>query len=473
MLTAIPEGLGQALGLVAELGPVTQTVLDRVAYALDLPCPDAGAVPLLAQLGVAVERRLVGRTSRTIVVPVVARVMTAVRLPEPGGSAGGAAARVRLGKRTPRLRGGRFVRPAPGTVQRTAARRGTRRRPTPLAGRSAAGVVERPAHHPDRTEVLQRTYADALRLSGFSGAALLSVPAPGGRCQHHGLDGRAGHACRRGPSHAGQLPGGPGGCLELSPSCLRGPGADRRRAGRVAGVPEGRWRCSDARAGPALGGHDADGRGASWGPPRPRRGAPRRGAGLPTAPARRHTTSRPCGRPRSSGDAVTANLVLANQSHLELALARFAHAAVPHRPRGGAACPSRPADGSPRCTTSARRSHDSGSTTRRSATPSTRSPWQRRLSSWCHRRGARRRGHPSPARPRRAGARGVPRGRRAGARLPGRKKAGPRPGGPAGDGRTHRPRHCPPDRPRGAPARVTFMAALRLDRPRLGRARPW
>jgi hypothetical protein len=51
VLTAIPEELRQALGLLAELGPVTQTVLDRVAAALGVPCPDA-AVPLLARLGV-------------------------------------------------------------------------------------------------------------------------------------------------------------------------------------------------------------------------------------------------------------------------------------------------------------------------------------------------------------------------------------------------------------------------------------
>ena len=229
------------------------------------------------------------------------------------------------------------VRPGPASTA-TSKRLLLRRRASRCSGRATPPrVVDllAAACRPDAacTGGLQLTYADALRMSGDPS------PAPRAACRP-----LVEQADRTGWTAGLAEPGGGGRttCAAILQAALdalrprrRGRTCRRTRSGsRVARLPRPRPRLPRPRR---------RGR-ASWPPrrwPRPSAtGGPRALAAAhlamaraSTGPARRRTTSRPCGRRRRPATSSTAARILVNHSCLLLAAARYAEA-VQRCPRG-------------------------------------------------------------------------------------------------------------------------------------------
>ena len=277
VLTAIPEELGQALGLVAELGPVTQTVLDRVAAALGLPCPDAAVPPPRpARSG---GRATPGRSHE----PDDRRTRGG-----PGDDGAAPPGRAGCGRpsgppRAPtRPKGSpsrRLARsPAPGTAQPYAG--SSRPRARPCSGRATPGRRRASSRRSGTgTEVLQRTYADALRLSGEPGAALRAFQPLVSAADRTGWTVEL--ATRVAAVHHTL-----GNYRETLETLERATPAGEDPEQRTSSALE--WLAFRARAMAMLGLREQarplavttlTAARAPRGPPRPRRGAPRRGAG--------------------------------------------------------------------------------------------------------------------------------------------------------------------------------------------------
>ena len=201
---------------------------------------------------------------------------------------------------------------------------------TMLRQGDAAGVVELLAHHPDRTEVLQRTYADALRLSGDPGAALRAFQPLVTAADTTGWTVEL--ATRVAAVH--HTLGNYRETLEtLERATPAGEAPEQTDVERVE------WLAFRARAMAMLGMREqARPLAATTLTAAERLGDPRGLAAAHLAVARVSDGARKEAHheqalraAEETGDAVTAALVLVNQSHLELASARFAHAAVTAR----------------------------------------------------------------------------------------------------------------------------------------------
>jgi DNA-binding SARP family transcriptional activator len=320
VLPQIAPHVRQLVGILADLGPVTQPLLDRLARALDLPAVE-GAASALLRTGVLVARRSAGEAEQHVVVPLVARVLAEESLPA-----------VRAGALRVVVRGYEDA-GLPFAAARAAARAGdvadvhrlVEARGDEMLGQGHAhGVVELLAGcaGAPRSALVQRTYADALRVAGEPAAALRAfaplVDAAGSARWDRGLATR----------------------VALVHYTLGDPRAALAALGH-AGRPEEddvddvAWLSCWVRTLAMLGSHDR----AAALARRAVRAAERQGepaalAAAHLAAARtvdgerkeaHHEQARRAAE--QAGDVVTAALVLVNQTHLRLASARYADAA--------------------------------------------------------------------------------------------------------------------------------------------------
>jgi DNA-binding SARP family transcriptional activator/tetratricopeptide (TPR) repeat protein len=174
VLPAVPGPVLAALGVVAGLGPVDQRLLDRVASARGGALPPASAA-YLHRIGVLVPRRLAGRGQEDHVVPVVAGVLASVAsLPADVRDESlrvAAAAYEEEGQWLAAARASRS-RGDWGTVERLVASHGEA---MVRAGEASSVVDLLGAGSEPRSEAVRLAYADALRLSGEPEAALRAM----------------------------------------------------------------------------------------------------------------------------------------------------------------------------------------------------------------------------------------------------------------------------------------------------------
>jgi DNA-binding SARP family transcriptional activator/tetratricopeptide (TPR) repeat protein len=170
VLAHLPRTVRQLLSILAELGPVDQVLLDRLARFLDLP-EVPGAASTLVRTGVLVPRRASGGAEEHVVVPLVARGLTAEARPGLGATvlrevargyadAGFSFAAARAAARTGDVEHVHALVEAHGEEM--------------LGQGHAEGVVELldACVGARRSVLVQRTYADALRVAGEPDAAL-------------------------------------------------------------------------------------------------------------------------------------------------------------------------------------------------------------------------------------------------------------------------------------------------------------
>ncbi len=327
ILSSLPEEVARTLGIVAELGPVTQAVLDRVAEALGVRLTGADE-QLLARLGVLVESRLVGHGTRQVVVPAVARVLTAHH---PTGEAARNAFRAAASAYEDE--GLHF---AAACAHARAGDEGAIRRLVEANGEGmlrqgdAKGVVGLLASRTDdQPDVVQRTYADALRLSGDPAAALRAFQP---LIEAAAANGWTVELATRVAAVHHTL-----GDFKAALDALERAGDDAES--RELDVEQVEWLSFRVRAMSMLG------RRAQAAPlalatmaAGQQLGDPRSLSAAHLAMARvsdgarkeaHHEQARLAAE--EMGDAVTTALILVNQSHLELASARFSKAAVSAR----------------------------------------------------------------------------------------------------------------------------------------------
>lgn len=333
VIGALPDDLRAVLSLVGGLGPVPAAILDRVALVLGL-APCGAAVTSLDRLGLLVGRRTAGGRIRQDVVPVVAAVLSASRAPSPRDRDAYRTAALAYEEEGYPLAA---VRASAAAGDTASVRRLVEARGEDLVrcGDAAAlTALLEPLVGPGSpcdSPLVQRTYADALRLSGEPARALRAFRP---LVESAGSDGwEVELATRVAAVHY---------TLGDYPATLETLDRARRR-GSLPSPTEPvelvEWSALRVRTLSALGRHEE----AALEATAMMRLAedlaePRALAAAHVAMARITDGSRKEAHHEQarlaaaeSGDAVTTALVLVNQSHVQLASARFAEAELSAR----------------------------------------------------------------------------------------------------------------------------------------------